>query len=821
MKKMILLVAAVLIMTSIFPAGISAQSRRTVRVAYPIQEGLTDLDENGNYTGYTYEYLEEIAQYTGWDYEFVQVPGPIDESLTALMNMVETGEVDLIGGLLYLEDYEKRFNYASHSYGVVETVLQVLADNTQSIVVNSQVQQNFRIAVTNRNGRTAQELKDYCKMNLITPEFVDCTSQEEQIAAMREGRADMMLNTSLNFAGGIRTIARFSPKPFYFAVTKKDDSGLLEKLNEAITSIEQTDSTFSSTLFDKYFVSVNNTFMLSEKETDYLQSAGTLRVGYLNRQPPFQYLSEEGGFRGIATDLLETVSQKTGLKFECVGVDTTEELYRKAGAGEIDMVASMPYDYDLARDQELSMTRPYLTTQYVLLSNRSNESITEEDREAQVEMNVYPRGRSGKVVYYDTIESCIQAVETGGADYTVVDAYTAQYYINQPRFDNLRLVQQESQPRRICLGVVKSTQRELLSILNKAIVTMPEEDIQGIINQNVIQRQPLSMMDIIRENPMESLLVVGGFLLLVIAGLLVILRQRAKMNKKTSLELKKHFRVYALMNEYFYEYDFQADELLLSIPPKNEKSKPELVVCKAQNEQERQFQEPFMQLIRSQEDGVREVCLRYLDGQYHWLRIALETVYDDDKPAYALGKIHVIDDEQKEKDALLRKAQLDSLTQLYNAETCRNMVKESLAELREQENGALILVDVDHFKQINDTYGHMRGDETLVRISKLLRDNFRDEDIVGRPGGDEFLIYMRRIKNRQALSEKCAALCACVRALDLEDGVHLSISVGAAMSECGDAYNALYQCADQALYRAKEQGRDGFSIVRGEAGRPQ
>ena len=58
---------------------------------------MTDFDENGNYTGYTYEYLEEIAQYTGWSYEFVEVPGTAGEQVSALMEMLKNGEIDLMG----------------------------------------------------------------------------------------------------------------------------------------------------------------------------------------------------------------------------------------------------------------------------------------------------------------------------------------------------------------------------------------------------------------------------------------------------------------------------------------------------------------------------------------------------------------------------------------------------------------------------------------------------------------------------------------------------------------------------------------------------
>ena len=69
----------------------SAENNRTIKVGYPIQSLMTDFDENGNYTGYTYEYLEEIAQYTGWSYEFVEVPGTAGEQVSALMEMLKNG----------------------------------------------------------------------------------------------------------------------------------------------------------------------------------------------------------------------------------------------------------------------------------------------------------------------------------------------------------------------------------------------------------------------------------------------------------------------------------------------------------------------------------------------------------------------------------------------------------------------------------------------------------------------------------------------------------------------------------------------------------
>ena len=177
----------------------SAENNRTIKVGYPIQSLMTDFDENGNYTGYTYEYLEEIAQYTGWSYEFVEVPGTAGEQVSALMEMLKNGEIDLMGTTLYDESINREFAYTGHSYGSVETVLQTLIGQSNDTAVDSIVIQNMRIAVTSdTDEQHIRELNEYCDMNLITPEFVVCANYEDQIDALKTGRADAMLSTSLS-----------------------------------------------------------------------------------------------------------------------------------------------------------------------------------------------------------------------------------------------------------------------------------------------------------------------------------------------------------------------------------------------------------------------------------------------------------------------------------------------------------------------------------------------------------------------------------------------------------------------------------------------
>lgn len=787
------------------------KDNRTVRVAYPIQAGLTDIDENGDYCGYTYEYLEEIAQYTGWDYEFVQVSGTTDEQLTALMGMMKTGQVDLMGAMLYSEEIGEEYVYSPYSYGTVQTILQVL--DGDNLVIDSQKDQHMRIAVQSKTGRLVRELKEYCQMNKIDAELVEFELEEDMIKALEEGRVDAALNSSLNYREGLRTIASFAPKPFYFVASSASASELLSELDGAITSINQTDPYFQTTLFEKYFSPQYKTFSITDEDREYIRSVGTLKAGILTNQPPYQYKDEKTGeLKGISVDLLSKISDETGLKFTLVEAESTDQLYQMARDGTADLVACMPYDYATAREQYLSMTRPYISSQYTLLMNEnmSEESIRGK-RLALPQTSSYKGYFVGNVEYLDSTAECVQAVDEGRADYTYVDSCTAQYYLNEPEYHSLKMVPQTYDPRRSCLGVSKLTDSALLNLLNKAILTMSVEELQSVIYANMVSDGTFSIKYFVQENSIAVILVIAGVFLLILAMLLVILRQRIRANREMSLELKKHLSLYAVANDYFFEYDYKKNEFFSSEQEesgnKSEMKKIDLEEGSGDNS--------FFGVLHKAEDGVSEIYIRCRDEKMHWLRVTQEIVRDErGTPVYGVGRINIIDGEKTEKENLLSKAQQDSLTHLYNTETCYRMISEELLKLQSGEMGAMLLIDVDNFKTINDTYGHLRGDEVLQQMADLLREQFGSQEVIGRPGGDEFIVYLPHIESVGALGERCRRLCAAVRDISLDEERHLTISAGAAIVLRGLSREQIYREADAALYSVKNSGRDSYKIVK-------
>lgn len=818
MKKILLYIVSVCCLFSFFPSiKTYASEKQVIRVAYPIQARLTDIDESGNYTGYTYEYLEEIAQYTGWDYEYVQIPGDINESLTTLMEMVKNGEIDLMGNMLYSEQLAEDYDYSSQSYGAVETVLQVLTDNVQVPVINSQITQTLKIAVLKQSKRLMQELEDYCEMNMIIPDYVYCESYEDQVRALKEGKAQFMLNTSLNYLEDVRTIAKFASKPYYFVTSK--NSNLMETLNSAILSIEQSNPYFSTTLYDKYFLPPSDRLVLSESEQEYVSACGSLKVGVLTNRPPFQYTDPStGDLSGISADLLHYISEKTGLSFTLVPFDSEQDLYDSAKAGEIVMYAGMEYNYESAQKQNLSMSQPYTSSQYTLLMNKDVSKDSLEGKKLVLpSFSPYKDWINDQVLHFDTTKACMQALVSGKADYTYMDINTAQYYLNLAPYSSLKMISQTYEPQKICFGLTKPINKNLLSIINKCINTISDEDLQLIIYQNTYKKQPFSLKYYIRENPIQSIVIISGILILVIAMLSFILRQRIHMNRQAQLELKKHFQIYALVDEYFFEYDYRKNRLLISVPQKDNGGSPHITQYDFTSPSEThdlQFSEKaFLDIIKSEHGGIKELQIPFSDGSLHWVRIALEVIYNNKTPLYSLGKINFIDQEHMEKEELLAKAQLDSLTHALNAETGKQKISQALGQLKESEQGAFLLIDIDCFKQINDTCGHLQGDKTLIQVARLLKSAFRSTDIVGRPGGDEFVVYMTSVKNRQALAHKCKLLCESVHQLSYDHDHQITISLGAAISRQGDTYDNVYEKADKALYYAKRHGRNQYKIT--------
>ena len=200
------------------------------------------------------------------------------------------------------------------------------------------------------------------------------------------------------------------------------------------------------------------------------------------------------------------------------------------------------------------------------------------------------------------------------------------------------------------------------------------------------------------------------------------------------------------------------------------------------------------------------------ESAFIWFRYVGIPVYDKDhKPYKIMGKTLDITGEKKNQELLKQKAERDSLTDLYNKAKMRKLVEKHIRQADDTE-GAFLIIDIDDFKTINDTCGHLYGDEVLIKIANTILISAGMEDYAGRIGGDEFCVFCRGKNVGQHAVETAERISRMADQIQLS-GRRVTLSMGISRyPEDASSYEELYQKADQALYRVKRSGKNAFSV---------
>lgn len=216
----------------------------------------------------------------------------------------------------------------------------------------------------------------------------------------------------------------------------------------------------------------------------------------------------------------------------------------------------------------------------------------------------------------------------------------------------------------------------------------------------------------------------------------------------------------------------------------------------------------YRRMLREVRDGkgYSEATVRFkrAKGDYIWLRFCFMCQRDNmGEPVSAFGMATDVDAEVRKKEELKSAAEKDPLTGLYNKSATQRHIDERM----KKKGGALVILDLDNFKRVNDTYGHMAGDSVLAHLAKVMRNAMRAGDVAGRIGGDEFALYS------QSMEEAMELICQIRQALATplqvgEKNIEFSCSAGIACAEGGGTFQELYPKADSALYKAKKNGKN-------------
>ncbi|MCI2063094.1 MAG: diguanylate cyclase [Eubacteriaceae bacterium] len=220
----------------------------------------------------------------------------------------------------------------------------------------------------------------------------------------------------------------------------------------------------------------------------------------------------------------------------------------------------------------------------------------------------------------------------------------------------------------------------------------------------------------------------------------------------------------------------------------------------------------FQEDIEVRMPTVISAVIREAEGEFSIIAIhsQIPATNQDSEEFYPVRFSEEISKEQ----AMLRESiRKDPMTGVYNKVTAEALIQQILENQHSNTLHALMIIDIDNFKKVNDERGHLIGDQMLIKIAEIIERNFRKQDIVARVGGDEFIIFMQSAGSIDMIAQKAESVCDIFR--DNLDRV--TCSVGIAVTDTDDSnYRKIFKEADAALYDAKSRGRNMHVFYSGQ-----
>ena len=555
----------------------------------------------------------------------------------------------------------------------------------------------------------------------------------------------------------------------------------------------------------------NSSVQFSEAEKKYLAEHSELKVGFLQNMAPLSY-EMQGYFCGAAYEMCNIVAENTNQSLSYYGYKNTEELVQALLRGEIDMAAGLEKTVEYG--EIIKYSKNYLDYYNVLIENETVEADNLTGKTVAIpygEKNTY-WGNIDKKATYGNIGDCIDAVQNLKADYTITNHYSANYYVRERDCEDVSVLPY-AVTGALCLGFPVNADATLIAICNKCIYSIENGDMEiALIKYMDPSPQKVTIKRFIRTNTLLCFSILFVFFLIIFAAVVIVMIEKDKSNKKHTLDVKKYELLASLADEYIFEYDFSKNQVIFDKKfvttfgfggtiNRNEKRNTNPALT--------QFLEQLDKSIKHDEESVRAFCMEKENGEKAWYRlITSEIAGKDGKTGHLVGKLMNVQKEMEEMQSFKNKAERDPLTQLYNRDGFHKKLPEKSSEV------LFAVVDIDNFKLINDTLGHTGGDYCLMLLSRQLIGTMGDTAVIGRYGGDEFVVAIMGITEEEC-KERLELL---VQSMDREvryqeNKVGISISLGAVYSKEEVEIDKLFDKADNALYITKESGKNGYHLT--------
>ena len=706
MKKIIFTTILLLLtyIMNFYPLQIAYAKDNTINVGFSEVDGFSKFID-GKYTGYLYEYLMEISKFTGWKYNFIECTP--DEITTKLMS----GEIDLAGAMLKNDFTETLFDFPEYDIGASYYTISVLKNNTTIVETDFKTLNDITVGVIEGSSAIDKFYK-FCENNNIENiKIIEYDKNSDNLlhTALKNKEIDAILAKDLLLSKDERVVTKFASRPYYLATTKGNDA-IIKELNYSISQIRQISPNYSISLYNKYFqVEDNYKLSLTYDEIEFLKNIKKIKAVYVNNFAPLQnWNSKNKKPEGISIDIANIISKKLNIDIELQVVNSFEEALNFIKEHKADILIGIPNNYSFMDEYNLYMTKSYISSPIFKIENKLTVNADEYNKILALpkkylyDLDISIENiDSSKIIYYDNIEDCINAVNKGTADYTYGDLYSIESNTREKYYKNISVIYKNKLNNDLCIGLSNNNDVLLLRIINKVINSISAEELNTIVYKNTLYtKNKITLQSFIYSNYIE--------VMIFIISILVI----------TSLS------------------------------------------------------------------------------------------------TYIIMKIR-LQNKNKQNSLLKEKSETDSLTGIFNRGACKELVSNYIENKSNDLYGAFFIIDIDNFKGVNDNLGHKIGDDVLKDLADNLKRLFRKSDIVGRWGGDEFIVFMKDLdfSNLHVASKIATNLCNTMNKTVTYNDIsqNISLSIGIVFTKDNINFTELYQKADEILYTVKENGKNGFS----------
>lgn len=541
MMAPVALLAAVLILCVSRQAEAAGQ---TIRVGY-IDAGTVTQNEDGGYSGYTADYLEEVAKYTGWKYEYVR------GSYADCIEMLRNGELDVFAMLSHIPQWEDQLLFSELSMASTITVMYARADS--DIYYQDYAAMDGRAVGVLADSVYLEHLQGYVKEHGLSCGIVTFPTEEEAAEALRRGQIDLFATHCFFDIDGeleLQLVDRLEITYAYFA-TAVDNEKLMAQINEAMQMVQSENYALESELHKAYSTVGETGLYLTREEREYLDSVGPIVVYGTDGQRPLGYTTENGRFAGVLADYLDMLGAVSGLEFVYKTAEASS-LSDNLAALEAENAVILFHDRDLAElglDGVLSKTDvlfetglAYVRRQGEYLAKMDSHTFALMRELSYLEPLFLDTNSESTLLYYDSSRECMDAVASGEADMAVLDEYVAFHLLQKPKYaDTLVHVSGTTYYMDSTCLYATEANRLLVSILNKTMDHVSEgRGSNTISNALLVHSYEYKLEDILYEY--QAVIVIVAAAAIVVCLLIWLLRARmakAKFQEQES-ELLHH-----------------------------------------------------------------------------------------------------------------------------------------------------------------------------------------------------------------------------------------------------------------------------------------